>query len=375
MSLCIECNTNQRKDKRLLCSKCIGKRDRENARRKKQGLSPLPPLVNPNKNTLCIECAKEEKKEGCSYCRTCFNKRAYQRQKAIKDEKEPKKEKPPPITEKICTMCEIVKAIEEFRHGKNTCNKCENAKRVQHRKNKREKYRTNIIPIKCTHCNEIKNSTEFTRTGGNVCNSCFRFQWNYWYNNKKYVCKDIIYSDFKICYKCEKEKHKLEFNIGWKQCIQCHREYYTNYFIQNPIQKIRKNLNGLLRHYFNKNTKTFIYVNIDQDMLFKWFSFQFEYNPLYNFDNYGTEWHIDHVFPCSKFNLKEEDEQHKCFNWKNLQPLSGLLNQKKSNRILMSYILKQEMLVKQFNKLFDLENESDINKYFRYLADKAVSSI
>ena len=36
--------------------------------------------------------------------------------------------------------------------------------------------------------------------------------------------------------------------------------------------------------------------------------------------NYG-EWHIDHIKPCSKFNLTDEEEQKKCFNYKNLQPL------------------------------------------------------
>jgi len=37
-------------------------------------------------------------------------------------------------------------------------------------------------------------------------------------------------------------------------------------------------------------------------------------------ENHG-EWHIDHIKPCSLFNLLNEDEQKKCFHYTNLQPL------------------------------------------------------
>lgn len=34
-----------------------------------------------------------------------------------------------------------------------------------------------------------------------------------------------------------------------------------------------------------------------------------------------SEIHIDHIKPCSKFNLRNSEEQKACFNYKNLQPL------------------------------------------------------
>ena len=36
--------------------------------------------------------------------------------------------------------------------------------------------------------------------------------------------------------------------------------------------------------------------------------------------NYG-EWHIDHIIPCSYFDLSKPENQLKCFNYSNMQPL------------------------------------------------------
>ncbi len=45
-------------------------------------------------------------------------------------------------------------------------------------------------------------------------------------------------------------------------------------------------------------------------------------------DNYG-EWHIDHIKPCSKFDLFLRSEQEECFHYSNLQPLWGWENYEK----------------------------------------------
>lgn len=36
--------------------------------------------------------------------------------------------------------------------------------------------------------------------------------------------------------------------------------------------------------------------------------------------NYG-KWEIDHIKPCTAFNLMDESQQNECFHWSNLQPL------------------------------------------------------
>jgi hypothetical protein len=45
-------------------------------------------------------------------------------------------------------------------------------------------------------------------------------------------------------------------------------------------------------------------------------------------------WHIDHIKPCSSFDLSKEEEQLACFHYTNLQPLWWHENLKKSNKII-----------------------------------------
>jgi len=44
-------------------------------------------------------------------------------------------------------------------------------------------------------------------------------------------------------------------------------------------------------------------------------------------------WHIDHIIPCSSFDLTKAEEQSKCFHYTNLQPLWASENLSKGNRI------------------------------------------
>lgn len=48
-----------------------------------------------------------------------------------------------------------------------------------------------------------------------------------------------------------------------------------------------------------------------------------------SWENHG-EWHIDHIVPCVAFDLSIPENQRKCFNYKNLQPLWAIDNLRKS---------------------------------------------
>ena len=55
-------------------------------------------------------------------------------------------------------------------------------------------------------------------------------------------------------------------------------------------------------------------------------------------ENQGTYWDIDHVIPCSNFNLEQDEDIKKCFNWKNLRPCEKKENYKKNKEELIEEI-------------------------------------
>ena len=48
-------------------------------------------------------------------------------------------------------------------------------------------------------------------------------------------------------------------------------------------------------------------------------------------ENHGS-WHLDHIKPCCSFDLKNEEEQKKCFHYTNLQPLWAVENLSKGGK-------------------------------------------
>jgi hypothetical protein len=51
-------------------------------------------------------------------------------------------------------------------------------------------------------------------------------------------------------------------------------------------------------------------------------------------ENHGSVWHIDHIIPCSSFDLTKPEEQFKCFHYSNLQALFVHENLSKGAKIL-----------------------------------------
>lgn len=49
--------------------------------------------------------------------------------------------------------------------------------------------------------------------------------------------------------------------------------------------------------------------------------------------NYGTDWHVDHIIPCSAFDHTKPEQVRQCWHWTNLRPLWAKENLAKSNRI------------------------------------------
>lgn len=58
-----------------------------------------------------------------------------------------------------------------------------------------------------------------------------------------------------------------------------------------------------------------------------------QFTPGMYFYNYG-DWEVDHITPIASFDFTKIQDQIKCFNYKNLQPLWKEDNMKKSDKIM-----------------------------------------
>jgi hypothetical protein len=61
-----------------------------------------------------------------------------------------------------------------------------------------------------------------------------------------------------------------------------------------------------------------------------------QFQPGMSWENHGRNgWHVDHIVPCSHFDLTDPAEQKRCFHFSNLQPLWEADNIRKSNKLSM----------------------------------------
>jgi hypothetical protein len=79
-----------------------------------------------------------------------------------------------------------------------------------------------------------------------------------------------------------------------------------------------------------KSAGTMLLTGCSAEDLRKWLESQFVENM--NWDN-RSKWHIDHVIPCSAFNLSDSQQQAVAFHYTNLRPVWGTQNLQKSDKV------------------------------------------
>lgn len=79
-----------------------------------------------------------------------------------------------------------------------------------------------------------------------------------------------------------------------------------------------------------KKAKTMELVGIAESELMMWIEGQFLDGM--SWEN-RREWHIDHIIPCSAFDLTDEEQQRVAFHYTNLRPLWGTENMAKRDRL------------------------------------------
>ncbi len=141
----------------------------------------------------------------------------------------------------------------------------------------------------------------------------------------------------------EKNRERLnEYHKEWREKnIDKHRENKRNYEKtrkhNDPIYKLINNFRTAIYQVLKesnvqKNGHYFEILKYSPDELITHLEERFTGEMSWN--NYGV-WHVDHIRPISSFNIQEIGDESfmECWSLKNLQPLWGDENIRKSNKM------------------------------------------
>ena len=199
-------------------------------------------------------------------------------------------------TNKICSLCKIEKDSSQF--GKLSSSK-------------------DGLRNRCKICRKQETSTsqqkELAKLRSNKWNSKNpNYSSNY---AKSETGKEKRRRRFKKHYANNKEKFTN------KQRLK--RQTDENFRLTSNLRsRIWNALNGVSK---SEKTKNLLGCTIEE----LWLHLESKFQNGMRRHNYG-EWHVDHIIPCCKFDMKNPEDQKKCFHYTNLQPLWATENLRKS---------------------------------------------
>jgi len=141
-----------------------------------------------------------------------------------------------------------------------------------------------------------------------------------WMENNKQSFKNYIKQYYQSNREILLEKSK-EYQTKNKDK---HAEYIKNRYQTDINFRLRKKLtttlwNNLKKQKTNKLLSIIPLLGCTVDECKQYLESQFK--PEMNWNNHGEIWEIDHIKPCSSFDLTDIEQQKQCFHYTNLQPL------------------------------------------------------
>ena len=220
---------------------------------------------------------------------------------------------------------------------------------------------------KCYYCNQLKDFSKFGKNKAKKdgysteCIDCKKLlDKNYYKKNKKKISKYFKqrYLNYKELIKQKvkeyQDKNSKEIYKERKTYLQSYLKIYRQTikaklkrrkrdkiynkkkYHSNVQFKLLCSLRGRIWKVLNGNPKskrTLELLGCSIDFLKKHLEAQFKDGMTW--ENYGKHgWEIDHIYPCSKYDLTDPTQQEQCFHYSNLQPLWGVDNRIKGDKIL-----------------------------------------
>jgi len=177
------------------------------------------------------------------------------------------------------------------------------------------------ILLRCKK-NYIKNKERILKKGR-----------EYYQKNKKIINKRK--RNYQKLY-CSRNKEKI---LKWAKKARMKRRDKFNKYIRDRLKtdinfKLRKTIRARIRLALKndkKRSKTLKLLGVNNIITVKK-HLEKLFKPRMTWKNHG-KWHIDHIIPCSSFDLTKPSEQRECFHYTNLQPLWASENLAKGSKI------------------------------------------
>lgn len=209
---------------------------------------------------------------------------------------------------KICVKCRVEKELNEFSNNKSKkdgkcvyCRGCYKAVNKEWRQNNPDRDRQIHKKWKQNNSDKVRKSSLRS----------------YYKNHEKRKSKSKKY----------KQENKSILRIK-------HRLYTNKKYYEDMEYRLKILIRGRIWKALKRNSKyssslELLGCSISdlKDHLEK------QFTKGMSWGNYG-QWHIDHIKPCSSFDLTNSDQQKLCFHYTNLQPLWAKDNIRKSNKII-----------------------------------------
>ena len=261
------------------------------------------------------------------------------------------------VMTKTCSTCHACKPVTLFRKKRNKCKACYAAKQREYYQNNKEK--VNAHQREYYQNNKEKVAARDRKYYQENKEKINAHQRNYFKENKEKITakhreyrqenKEKIAAKNRKYYQnnnVEIAAQQREYRQENKEEIAAKQRKYGQEHKEEIAAKNRKRyandpayaMSRRLRNRMGKAVKaagldkkcasSSKLLGISYQGLKEWLEAQFTEGMTW--EN-RSDWHVDHIVPCTAFDLLVEQNQHICFWYKNLQPLWGPDNLQKSN--------------------------------------------
>lgn len=233
---------------------------------------------------------------------------------------------------KICSNCKNIKEFKEFQKDSRCkdgylawCKDCKNISKKRLRKDPKDKLKKIIDKTICRDCG-VKNSENDPKYWKGRCCTCYK-------TYRKPIMERYRNTEYGKHVRHTWNRNMPEASIKKKrENDESKRHIYTQRSIEkrrvNPSAKIRHNISSSQLSYIKRSDKVSPKKSNKSEVLlgctYKEFKIYLEskFTKFMTWEKFmSSRIHIDHIIPCSSFDLSKEENQKKCFHYTNLQPL------------------------------------------------------